>query len=112
MAEAKTAAKKVAKKVEKTDEGFLLLIVFKVTHGGLFNKHSHYTSNLMKAKDNDEARTFTKAAKAAAERMTNDMGTKTEVVISERVKAVDHAEMHSQVSAKISDAIGALLKAI
>lgn len=95
------AVKKVAaKKVEKKEEGFLLLIVFKVTHGGMFSKHEHYTTNLIKVKDEEEARNHTRAAKKAAETMTSELGTNTELIISERIKANDAKEMHAAVHAK------------
>lgn len=105
-------AKKVAKIEEKKEEGFLLLIVFKVTHGKFFGKHFHYTSNLLKVKDNDEARSHTKAAKKAAETMSKDMGVKTEVIISERVKPTDQEQMHAEVVAKLGGKLGELLKAL
>jgi hypothetical protein len=86
IAPVKTASKKVAKTKE---EGFLLLIVFKITHGSFFSKHSHYTTNLLKVKDDADARLHAKAARSAAKTMSESVGMRTEVIISKRVAAVD-----------------------
>lgn len=94
--------KAVKKVVEVKEEGFLLLIVFKVTHGMFFSNHSHYTTHLMKCKDDNEALVYTKAAKGAAKTMSNDIGIKTEVIISERIESTDKAQMREAVLAKIS----------
>lgn len=108
----KAVTKKIAKPVEVKEEGFLMLVVFKVTHGGFFSKHTHYTSNLLKVKNEDEARNNLGAARKAAKTMSKEIGIKTEVVIAERVEATDKDQMRGEVLAKMSGEVSEILKGL
>lgn len=98
-----TAKKVAAKKEEKKEEGFLLLMVFKTTHGSLFSKHSHYSNHLIQVKGEDDARANAKAARKAAEIMGRDRGIETELIIAEKVKATNTDEMRAAVQAKMGN---------
>lgn len=64
----------------------LVLIVFKSTHGGMFNKHSHYSANLMQVDDRVAGKAYAEAAVKAARKANEILPMNTEVVIAEEIE--------------------------